>query len=171
MSTLTKYEKAYEKIVNTVDNYIICRCTLKDGNIYSEESIETNKSYIDKIDKLLTKYNYSINMINLFNTPILILAIYNLMHPIFIEYLKDKMNNNDIIVLPKSTIYNKKFHVFNKNNIQNTVSDLLTNMYIMIHYDILDTTHSRHISKDQQFALLDKYARIFNVTYEKITYD
>ena len=191
MSTLMKQEKAYAKIVKILKNYILYEsyehmytesnkyspfkedhiCT----NIYSEATIQTNQKIIDKIDTLLKKYEISIHSIEVWNLPMIILSIYNLMHPMFIQYLKDSTNGEDTVEIPTFGIYRKLPNIYNSENnhvhIKNAINDMLSWMYTTIYHDVICTANSDYISKDQQFALLDEYAKIFNVTYEKITYD
>ena len=65
-------------------------------------------------------------------------------------------------------MYNKDTYVFNTKA---AVKDILEWLYIRIHYDNIIVILSELFSKEQLIELLDEYARIFEIEYEKRNYD
>jgi hypothetical protein len=121
-------------------------------NIYSDNNINTQNKIINYFEECINKFNYNVNDISVNKIP-LFAAINKFAHPIFIKYLKNKLYTDDFI----------------KENVDK-IKDLLKWLYIRIQYKIIFSNLYYHLTLEEQLEILDEYANIFNITYEKITY-
>lgn len=138
---------------------------------FSEEIIQEQVEYIALLDKFMKEENKGLMDLELPEFAILE-AIQQLCHPILIEYLWK---------IKPEKIYYKDPSIFSKmNRICNiktgevylipAIKDAMKWTYANIIY-INRLLNRKEISIKNKLIFLDKYAEIFDIEYEKISYD
>jgi hypothetical protein len=141
--------------------------------LYSDENIKMQNMVIKKLNKYMTCYNLTIHNMLSEKVPLLDALCY-FAHPILIKYLKSWYYDNLILLYcppylkQNPLMYNKDTYVFNTKV---AVKDILEWLYIRIHYGNIIVFLSHQFSKEQLIELLDEYASIFEIEYEKRNYD
>lgn len=124
-------------------------------NLYSEENKKQQEIIIDKFEKSLKHYNSLISDSHIGGESILFHSMGEFAHPIFIQYLKEK--STEIIKgIP---------------NFEYEIKQLLEFLYIKIHYKMIKNATVYGMTMKDYEEILEEYSKIFNVKYEKITYD
>ena len=131
----------------------------KYNTVYSDEHTKKQQQIIDEFEECRKRNNYTVNDIRLtdfsFNTIPLFALLNQFAHPIFCQYFID-------------TYYTPEFIKENTAKIQDTFKWL----YISIRYGIIaGRLYYYKLKENELFYLLDEYARILNITYQKETYE
>ena len=134
-------------------NIVHLNCQVQQ-NLYSNENKEHQKEIIELMDNSIKKYKQNFYQFNIENIIPLFFAMIKLAHPIFIKYIKEKMNINDCL------IYDKKIY-----DVKKEVKEILEYLYTQFYYS-KNKVNNSHIQE-----IIDEYAKIFDVKYEKIIYE
>jgi hypothetical protein len=130
-----------------------------------------NKQFV--LENLMKEQNKTHEELEIPEHPLLF-AIYNLAHPEYIKYLKNKWYNTNELKI-KTNRYHKMINLYNTTtntlDIKLTLMDILKWMYIDIIHNNGFFKKYNNCSIQFHINLLDKYAEIFNIEYEKISYD
>jgi hypothetical protein len=133
----------------------ICYRRLIFPDLYSEENKKQQEKIIYKFEKSLNYYNCKISDCTVGDETLLFHSMAEFAHPIFIKYLKEKFA--DII----KTIPNFEYEI----------KQLFDFLYIKIHYNIIKSSDMYGLTLMDYQAILDEYSSMFNISYEKKTYD
>ncbi len=124
-------------------------------DLYSEENKKQQEIIIEKFEKALHHHNYPISNCHMDGETLLFHSMAEFAHPIFIQYLKEK--SADVIKdLP---------------NFQYEMKQLLEFLYIKIHYKMIKNAGGYGTTMNDYQEILDEYSKMFNIEYEKKTYD
>jgi hypothetical protein len=144
------------EITSLFRKYIISTYDIK-SNVYSDVNKEFLNNIIKEFEECRIKNNFTIDDIHLtdlsFNTIPLFALINFFAHPIFIKYFIGTFYTEDFI---------KEKH--------KDIKEILKFLYIQIYYQLLSYNLWEIYTKDELFQLLDEYAKIFKVNYDKKTY-
>ena len=131
----------------------------KYNTVYSEQHTKKQQQIIDEFEECRKKNNYTVSDIRLtdfsYNTIPLFALLNQFAHPIFFKYFIDTYYTSEYI----------KEHT-------SKIKDIIKCLYISIYYGIIvGRLYYYKLQENERFYLLDEYARILNITYEKYTYE
>lgn len=148
---------------------------IKTDDIYNAQYIDEINKYIQQMEDILIKYNISFNRIIILNNIPLISAITHLMHPNFIKYMKDTYYKDNFVKIKMCNIYDNMPNLYNKQtkilNVKETIKQLLEELYPILYHNLQSASFKNKKASEIKLKLLDEYAKIFDINYEKITYE
>jgi hypothetical protein len=141
-------------------------------NIETEEILERVIKWREELEHLMKQHNKTYEDLETPEHP-LFYAIYKFSHPNYIKHLRDVWYNEDHFIM-NTTKYDKMPHIYNKElqcvYIKPAIKDILELMYTSITSESYKFKRYCDLSNDFHIDILDKYAKIFEVEYEKISY-
>ena len=163
------YGDCSEYYINFMKNYWAYNIV----DMYDKKTLDYIQNRQIILENLMKEQNMTYPELKTPDHPLLF-AIYNLAHPEFIKFLKNNVFNGNKIKIISNT-YNKMADIYDKNtqllDINLAVKDILKWMYIDIIYNKGGFRKYESLSNTFYISLLDKYAEIFGIEYEKINYD
>ncbi len=128
----------------------ICR------DFFSEKNNENQIKLINELEYGFIKYNIGFNDVKIAEIVPIFFSMISFAHPLLIKYMKEKSCIGDY--------YSYKGIQY---NVKKEVKEIIEYLYIHIKYGNLrgDATPEEHQ------IIIDEYAKLFNINYEKISYD
>ena len=124
--------------------------------LYSEETLAKQRKLIDMMEAGFKKYNITMADVIIDEIVPIFFAMLSFAHPIIIKYMKDSLNIGEYYTHNGRTYYVKA-----------EVKEILELQYIRIYYKCV-----RSVLPFEDFQqIIDEYAEMFGVDYEKKNYD